>query len=85
MAEVFTWLTIFSIIAIWYAIGIKICRDEKEGDSNTKPMKPVTTKEQRRIERKRTQSFEEFIKSEAYKKIMSLEPIPYDPDPDAWR
>ena len=48
-------------------------------------MKHVTAKECRRMEQKRTKSFEEFIKSEAYKKIMSLEPIQYDPDPDAWR
>ena len=80
----FKWLIIFSIIAIWFAVGVKLCREEK-GESNTNPMKPVTAKAQRKIERKRTQSFEEFIHSDAYKTIMSLEPIPYDPDPDSWR
>ena len=78
----FKWLIIFSIISIWFTVGIKILREE---DSNTKLMKHVTAKECRRMEQKRTKSFEEFIKSEAYKKIMSLEPIQYDPDPDAWR
>ncbi len=78
------WIIIFLIITIWFVVGIKICREE-EGNSNTKSMKPVTLKEQIRIHRKRTQSFEEFIKTDAYKKIMSLEPIQYDPDPDAWR
>jgi len=81
MAEVFTWLIIFSIIAIWFVIGIKICRD----DSITKQAKPISAKEFKKIEHKKTRSFEEFINSEAYKKIMSLEPISYDPDPDAWR
>lgn len=69
MSIVIHLLIIFLLIAIWFAVGIKIC----SSNSNVKKMK--------RVERERTQQFETFIHSKGYKRIMSLEPIPYSPEP----
>lgn len=44
-------------------------------------MKLVNTREYKRVEQERTQQFETFIHSNGYKRIMSLEPIPYSPEP----
>lgn len=71
--SIVSWLIIFSIIAIWFAAGVKICIS----NSNTKKMKLANARELKRYERKRNQQFETFINSNGYKKIMSLEPIPY--------
>ena len=77
MSIVIRWLIIFSLIAIWFAVGIKIC----SSNSNVKKMKLVNTREYKRVEQERTQQFETFIHSNGYKRIMSLEPIPYSPEP----
>lgn len=77
MSIVIRWLIIFSLIAIWFAVGIKIC----SSNSNVKKMKLVNIREYKRVEQERTQQFETFIHSNGYKRIMSLEPIPYSPEP----
>ena len=77
MYIVIRWLIIFSIIAIWFAVGIRICKS----NSNTKKMKLANARELERCELERTQQFETFIHSEGYKKIMNLEPIEYFHEP----
>lgn len=71
--SIVSWLVIFSLIAIWFAVGIKIC------NSNSNVKKDGTNK-YKRVEQTRTQQFGTFIHSEGYKRIMNLEPIPYSPE-----
>lgn len=78
MYIVIRWLIIFSLIAIWFAVGIKIC----SSNSNVKKTKLVNTRECKRIEHERTQQYITFIHSDAWRKIESLEPIPYSPEPN---
>ena len=77
MSIVIRWFIIFSLIAIWFAVGLKIC----SSNSNVKKMKPINTREFKRIEQERTWQYITFIHSDAWRKIESLEPIPYFPEP----
>ena len=64
MQEAIVWLIIFSLIAVWFVIGYKICKSD--------PIKEY--------DKKRTKEYKKFIKSAAWKKIESLTPIPYTPE-----
>ena len=71
--SIVSWLIIFSLIAIWFAVGIKIC-------SSNSNVKKNETGKYKRVEQAKTQQFRTFIHSKGYKRIMSLEPISYSPE-----
>lgn len=72
------WLIIFSLITIWFVVGIKIC----SSNSNVKKKKIANTIKCKRIEQERTRQYIAFIHSNAWRKIENLEPIPYSPEPN---
>ena len=61
------WIAIFSLIAIWFIAGLKICRTKDTREEQKE--EGITYKELQEIENTRNREYYKFLKSEKWKKI----------------
>ena len=64
------WIVIFSLITIWFIVGLKICCPKKKEER-------ITYREWKKVEKIRNNDYKEFLKSEKCKIIEKVASIPY--------